>query len=99
MSSTPIIKSGNQALDLWQSRLKSDLDPVLANPLVNGLLLPNIQLSVGQTVINHFLGRNQQGWVIVDQAAISQIFRSAPLNNKTLTLQSTNPVVVSLWVF
>lgn len=99
MSTIPIVKSGNQALDLWQSRLKSELDPVLSNPIVNGLLLPSLQLMSGVNVINHLLGRNQIGWFIVDQNGTSQFHRSAPLNSKTLTLQSTNAVVASIWVF
>lgn len=100
MSGLPIIKTGNVALDLYQTRMKSELDPVIASSLLQGNLLSNIQLSASSpTQINHKLGRMQRGWFITDQNAQARIYRFAPLNASTLTLSSDANVVVSLWVF
>jgi hypothetical protein len=99
LSSIPLIKTGDVGLDLFMTRLKSGLDPVLANPLVNGLLLRNISLSIGDNVVNHRLSRQMQGWMLVDQSAGVVLYRSAPLNDLTLTLNASAPVTVSLWVF
>lgn len=100
MAGIPIVKTGNQAIDLYQTRVKSLLDPVLASQLLSGNLLTNIQLSAtSPTNINHKLGRMQVGWMLADQNAQARIYRSRPLNAHTLTLSSDANVVVSLWTF
>jgi len=100
MGSIPLQKTGNVALDLFMSRLKSEMDPVLANLLVQGQLIKNVQLSAtSATIIPHKLGRTQIGWFPADQNAKASIWRSAALNSSTLTLSSDANVVVSLWVF
>lgn len=97
--SLPLIRTGIQSLDLLQSKWKAELDPKLGNVLANGLLISNVSLSIGDNVINHKLGRVQQGWILVDQNAGATIYRSAALNDSTLTLNSSAGVTISLWVF
>jgi len=75
------------------------LNPIIVNPLVNGSLLTNIVLKNGSVTFPHYLGRQIQGWFIVDQDAAAEIYRSQPLNNQTLTLTSNAAVTVNLWVF
>lgn len=100
MANLPIIKTGNQAIDMLQTRWKSQLDPVLASVLSNGSLIENVQLSGSSpTNINHKLGRKQIGWILTDVASEARIWRSQPLNQNTLTLSSDADVVVSLWCF
>lgn len=82
-------------LPLW----KSILDPVIATPLIQGNLIPNVSLVTGANVINHLLGRQQVGWMIVDQNSSAAIYRSKPFNNLTLTLTSSAPSVVNVWCF
>jgi hypothetical protein len=77
----------------------SQLNPVLANPLINGHLIIGVNLFSGDNVINHLLSRMMQGWFIADQSSGVTIYRSAPLNGLTLTLNSSGTVIVSLWVF
>jgi hypothetical protein len=71
----------------------------LANQLMQGLLLKNIALNIGDNVINHLLGRMMQGWILTDQSAGATIYRSQPLNDKTLTLNASAGLTISLWVF
>lgn len=99
MASLPLFKIGNPTLDLWQTQWKSQLDPVLASPLLDGLLLTNIQLVNGTTTINHKLGRKMVGWIVVDIDAGAAVYRSQPLNSLTLTLTSGAAGMCSLWVF
>ncbi len=82
-------------LPLW----KSILDPVIATPIIQGNLISNVSLITGANVINHKLGRNQVGWMVVDQQASASIYRSQPLNNLTLTLVASAPAVISVWCF
>lgn len=90
-----------QQLDLpkMQTTWAQQLNPVIANALVQGQQLNNIQLINGVTVVNHKLGRKMQGWIVVDMDAASIIYRSQPFNALTLTLTSNAAVSISLWVF
>ena len=82
-----------------EARWKSILDPLISNVLNDVSVLTNVVLINGATVINHKLGKMQQGWFIVDQNAAASIYRSAPFNTTTLTLTSNAAVTVSIGVF
>jgi len=97
--SLPLLKTGNANIDMLQTKWKSEIDPVLANPITTSSFLTNVSLSTGKNTINHKLGRQMQGWIITDINGIATIYRSAPMNNLTLTLTASAPVVVSLEVF
>ena len=77
----------------------SQLNPVLANLLVQGRVVPNISLSSGNNVINHLLGRMQIGWMLIDLDQGVTIYRAAPFNNLTITLNASGTANVSLWCF
>jgi len=84
-----------QLLTKWSSVI----NPVLANPLNNVSILQNVVLKSGTNVINHLLGQVQQGWFLVDINGAATVYRSAPFNDKTLTLTSNAAVTVSIGVF
>lgn len=94
----PVFKDDNKNLMLMQNAWKAALLPVVTNQPNQGHMIET-QLSIGNNVINHLLGRNQLGWFLADIDGASTIYRSSPLNNKTLTLNSSAAVTVKLWVF
>lgn len=94
-----LFKSPDQILMLMQKQWTSQLNPLLANILTQGTILSGIKLISGNTTFNHYLGRQMTGWILVDQNAQAQIYRSQPLNSQTLTLTSDAGVTVSLWIF
>lgn len=77
------------------------LNPLIANPTNSIQILQNIVLIAGKNIINHKLGRQMQGWFLTDvQGAMTDYpYRSAPMNNLTLTLTSTVNVTVNIGVF
>ncbi len=95
----PYLQSDDQTLNLLQTKWRAELNPLLALPLISGLQLTAVLLSIGSTVINHKLGRTLQGWILTDQNASAKIYRSRPLNDTTLTLTSDAAVTVSIWVY
>lgn len=97
--SLPIFNTSDRILSMLQTRWSSLLNPLLSNPVSKGNLLTDIPLINGVTVINHLLDRDQQGWIITDQDAAANIYRSQPLNDKTLTLTSDAATTVSLLVY
>lgn len=92
-------QGGDQSFQLMQSAWSGVLNSFLKQPYLNGIVLPSIELAVGNNVINHKLGRSPQGWVQADIDGTSTIYRSAPFNSLTLTLYSSAAVTVSLYVF
>lgn len=89
----------NLTWGMAQSQWPQVIDPVVNNQLNQGQLIGPIALISGTNVINHKLGRNQLGWIITDQDAASSIYRNAVFNNLTLSLSSSAPCNISLWVF
>ena len=85
-----------------QNRWASIINPVLSSPIVNGQLLANIDLSIGTNTINHKLGRQLKGWLIVGIDGAAQIYDNQATNQfdeLTLSLTSDAAVSCSLWVF
>lgn len=91
----PLRLPWNQAEDRWSSII----EPVLQLPPNNGILRKNIAITTGVNVINTLLGKQQQGWIITDIDAVANLHRSQPFNNLTLTLTSSAPCNISLWVY
>lgn len=78
------------------------INPALSCPLVKGQLLKDVELSNGQTVINHLLGRKLQGWFIVGIDAAATVYDSQATNQTpqlTLVLNSNAVCTANLWVF
>ncbi len=91
----------NLPLPRMQTLWKSQLDPILASPTNTISILENVSLINGTNVLNHLLGRVQQGWFITDIQGAATIYRpsTAPFNSKTLTLMSSAAVICSIGVF
>lgn len=84
------------------NRWASILNPIVANPANNSIILKNVQLAIGTNTINHKLGRNLQGWFIVRKRGSADIYDTQDSNqmpNLTLTLVSDAIVTVDLAVF
>lgn len=95
----PIYQDSNKNMMLQQTNWASQINPILNNPLVNGQLLKNIEIVAGSNVINHLLSRQMQGYFVTNANAAATIYRSQPFNTQTLTLVSSAPVTIDLWVF
>jgi hypothetical protein len=95
-------KDNNRTLQLLQDAWKSQLDPVLANPTTNPVLLKQVSLKGGSNIVNTLLGRKLQGWKIVRQRAAATIYDNQDSNTTpdlTLILIASAPVVVDLELF
>jgi len=89
----------DRSLSMLQTSWASEIDPFLARPTNQMNVIPNVQLAIGNNVINHLLGQVMQGWSILDIDGPATIYRSAPLNKLTLTLNSSAAVMIKLGVF
>lgn len=97
------ISSTTEELARMQSNLENWAASVQKSGLSNGVQLTGILLNVGVVNnIEHKLGRQLQGWIVVGQNANAQIWDSQDANTfktKFLALQSSANVTVNLWVF
>ncbi len=78
------------------------LNPLLANPLVNGQILSGIVLKTGANIINHGLGEKLQGYFVILNSAAVTFYDSQSTNQRpdlTLLLNASGPATVSLYVF
>lgn len=103
------------SLDQLQTKWASIIDPVITNPTNQGLLLTNIKLISGTNTINHKLGRDLQGWIVVRRRQFLvastptayDIYDTQDTNQmQSLTLKLTcsqgtqaNPVIIDLEVY
>lgn len=95
MADLPLRLDWPAASDRW----KTEIQPVINFSPNQGILLTNQTLNNGVTVINHKLGKTQQGWIITDITSAATIFRSQPFNSLTLTLTSTAAATCNIWCY
>lgn len=85
-----------------RTRWKAILDVLLSNQSLNSLILSNVSIANGTTVINHTLGRPLLGWRVVRLSGAATIYDNQDQNQTpglTLVLVSDADVTVSLEVF
>lgn len=75
------------------------INPVISNPINSARILDQISLVAGSNVINHGLDALQRGWFLTDVTAAITCYRSAPFNNRTLTLTCSGPATANIGVF
>ena len=77
------------------------INPVIANLLINGILLKDQSLISGTTVINHKLGRIPQGWFLSAPKGPATVYQAAQQPNPTLTLTvvSDAALTTDVWVY
>lgn len=90
--------SNNMDWELAKNKWPGAINPVLSLSINQGRMITKT-LNLGDTTMNHGLGRKQVGWMISDITGPATIYRSEPLNGTTLTLTSDAVVTVSIWVF
>jgi hypothetical protein len=98
MANLPLQQPASQQDTRW----KSLLDPLLVNLLLQGQLLSKVPLTTGANVVNHGLGRQLQGYIIVLNSASVTFYDEQSTNastNLTLVLVASAPTTVSIWVF
>ena len=69
-----LYQSTDQSLQLLQTNWSAKLNPLLAAPANNSIILKNVSLTTGSNTINTTLGRALQGWTVVRQRASASIY-------------------------
>ncbi len=101
--SLPTYHTDDVSFQLMQSQWASQLNPLLASPLSNGVYLRAVALLTGDNAVMHRLGRKPQGWLVIRQYnAYAGLFDKQADNQmpqSTLVLNASGPTTVDLYVF
>lgn len=94
------INTQNYELSRVQDFLANAIDR-LDSEIVNGHQIDSIDLTAGEAnTINHGLGRNLRGYIVVRKDANASIWdETSSTPAKTLKLQTSSDCTVSLWVY
>ncbi len=95
----PSYQSNIPEFNYLQSAWATQINPLIGNRLLNGLILRQVALQSGSNKIEHRLGRSPIGWLIIDSDANETAYRSAPFDPAFLTLTASGVVNVALYVF
>jgi hypothetical protein len=86
-----------------QARLVEFFTPIQNCDLIDGVRLVSITLTAGsENAIDHKLGRELLGWIMVRNRANATVWDTQDANkfkDKTLSLNTSADTVVDLWVF
>ncbi len=94
------VASADENTSKLQDRLDEFFAPLTSNPLLDGLLLNNVQVGTSATQISHNLRRAPIGWIVVNKSANANVWQAnRELEGAFLTLQASAPVTVSIWIF
>lgn len=97
------VRTKDANLQALQESAKATADEVSGCPLIDGRLIESIVIVLGTPkVVQHGLGRKLKGWLMVRKSAGASIWDSQSTNalaTKSLVLNASANVTVSLWVF
>lgn len=92
-----IFKDSN--LSLFQQSVNDQFGQVSKIPFMNGNLLTDVELLIGQeNIIDHKLGRKATGYFVTASDAGTVVWNSV-FTDTTITLYVTINATVNLWVF
>lgn len=81
-------------------RVADLLNTLRSIAILDGALLTDVALSTSATNVNHGLGRQPIGYIVVGQNAAASIFETkSARTNATFQLTSSASVTADIWVF
>lgn len=90
-------QSADYEMSKAQAYVKEFASQLTETPFIRGKIF-TINLSPGNNSIQHKLRSIPSGWFILDKNAATDIWRTG-WDDLSITLNSTNAVSISLWVF
>lgn len=94
--------SNKLPFDLMLTQWSATLNPLLKSPVAMPVLIKKISLSSGDNVINHSLGFQLSGYIVVLNSAAVTFYdkqNTNPTPDKTLVLNASGATTISLLVF
>lgn len=97
------VRTSDPDLRAVQDNVAAVVRDIGGRALLDGLLLDGVEVTTGAPVtVNHGLGRDLIGWVVVRKSATADVWDSQSTNRmpaRSLVLNSSANVTLSIWVF
>lgn len=97
------ISSDIREVNQLQENVEQVLSPIIDKEILDGILIKDVQLVTGQdNIVSHLLGRDLVGWIVTRQKSNAVVWDSqdsSTSKSRTLTLNCSANVTISLWVF
>ena len=94
--------SDNQEITRLQTHIKTVLNPLLELPISDGVMIENLDIGTGDTVVNHKLGRNCEGFLVVRLKSNATIYESSTVNatpENTIILKASGAATANIYFF
>lgn len=102
LGKAPQLNTNDRIINQLQANIVGPLNKVLGLPILQGIILSDIDVVSGDNTINHLLGRALVGWIVILQNAAVSIYDKQSSNTdtaNTLILNSSGTATISLYVF
>ena len=102
MAQLPQFNTSDRVLSMLQTQWGSQLNPLLASPIVQGREIADIKVTTGVNTINHLLGQKLRGYIVTLNNSNVTFYDNQSTNPnpaQTLKLVASGPAIISLWVF
>lgn len=89
-------------LRLVQDSSEVVLTALISKSILDGLIIKDVSLLTTTTSVDHKLGRELIGWIVISNSSDSRVWDEQASNQqktKTLLLKASSATTVSLWVF
>jgi hypothetical protein len=97
------IRTANDELRQLQDATAVVFASLAGRSLIDGVLIKDLAFTASvEKTVNHFLGREIEGWLVVKKNATADIWdgqATNPTPTRTLRLTASADVTISLWVF
>jgi hypothetical protein len=98
MRSLKKLASDSAEFNRFQEYVQATLGPLLQSPLLDGVLISGVALTTAPLEIDHKLGRQPQGWILVSPDAEETVWQVS-VDKRTLVLQASGSLTSNLWIF
>jgi hypothetical protein len=89
-------------LRLVQDSSEVVLTALISKSILDGIIVKDVAVGTSSTSIDHKLGRELIGWIVISKSSDSRVWDEQAGNTqktKTLILKASSATTVSLWVF
>ena len=96
------LSTGSAATDQVQGYIATALDPLLQLPFASGNKVEDVEITTSDTIVDHGLEVEPEGWIILKQNAAQVIYESATVNDfpeTTVILKAGGTVTADLFFF
>ena len=97
------IDPANRDITQTQSNVSSAVKQIANSPIIDGVIIKDINIGTTDTEVNHKLGREPLGWIVIRKNEAGEVFESTTVNknrDKFLLLRGSAVTTnTNLWIF